>query len=287
MSAPLTRAEVLALRRRVVAAAQARRRPPRLPPALPPSGPLLAYERALTGLSDAMDDAILAVLREEGLAPRTDAEGSVPDLGPAVARRVSGKVQRALRRLLKDRSMVARIEEVAQSTARHSRAQWQKQVKASLGIDLPASDPDFGPLFQAFRRENTDLIVSLATDKVDRVRGILADAGTGTRVEEIAKSIRESTGATRSRAELIARDQVLKLNADVTRKRHEAAGVTAYTWSTSRDERVRESHKALDGQRIPYDTPPVVDPRTGRREHAGRDFQCRCIAEPIIPGFDD
>jgi len=287
MSAPLTRAEVLALRRRVVAAAQARRRPQRLPPALPPSGPLLAYERALVGLSDAMDAAVLAVLQEEGLVPRTDAEGGVPDLGPAVARRVSGKVQRALRRLLKDRSMLARIEEVAQGVARHSRAQWQRQVKAALGIDLPAADPDFAPLFEAFRRENTDLIVSLATDKVERVRGVLRDAGTGARVEEVAKSIRESTGATRSRAELIARDQVLKLNADVARKRHEAAGVTAYTWSASRDERVRESHRALDGQRIPYDAPPVVDPRTGRREHAGRDFQCRCVADPIIPGFED
>ena len=76
-----------------------------------------------------------------------------------------------------------------------------------------------------------------------------------TRVEEVAKSIRDMGDVTRSRAELIARDQVLKLNAEVTQRRHEAAGITEFVWSTSRDERVRPDHKALEGKRYRYDDP--------------------------------
>lgn len=92
---------------------------------------------------------------------------------------------------------------------------------------------------------------------------------------------------TQSRAELIARDQVLKLNAEVTQKRHEAAGIVEFVWSTSRDERVRPDHKVLEGKRYRYDDPPVVDRRRGTRGLPGIHFQCRCVAIPVIPGFDD
>lgn len=119
--------------------------------------------------------------------------------------------------------------------------------------------------------------------KVTRVRTELTEAGPGVRVESIAQRIQEETEVTESRAALIARDQVLKLNADVTEAQHVAAGITEYVWSTSSDERVRKSHRDLDGQRFKYSEPPIVDVRTGRRENPGRDFQCRCVAVPVLP----
>jgi len=80
---------------------------------------------------------------------------------------------------------------------------------------------------------------------------------------------------------------VLKLNAQITQVRHEAAGVTEFIWRTSKDERVRADHEILDGKRFRYDEPPIVDRRRGDRALPGVYFQCRCIAEPVIPGFDD
>ena len=106
------------------------------------------------------------------------------------------------------------------------------------------------------------------------------------RVEDIAARIREETQATPARAQLLARDQVLKLNNSVTQARHQAAGVTEYIWRTSRDERVRSRHKELEGTQQAYASPPIVDRRTGRRAHPGGDYQCRCTAEPIIPRFE-
>ena len=282
------RAELLAFRRRVVAAAAKRAPPKRLPPAALPSGALVAYTRALTELSDEMDAAILDTLAAEGLVPRQDAaDGDAPSSSIVERRSVAARVERVVKQVLKNRPLLVRLQEIADATARSTRTEWARQMKAAVGVDLPDAEPALAPLFKRFRAENVDLITSLATDKVQRVRAILTDAGAGTRVEEIAKAIREGTDATRSRARLIARDQVLKLNAQITQVRHEAAGVTEFIWRTSKDERVRADHEILDGKRFRYDEPPIVDRRRGDRALPGVYFQCRCIAEPVIPGFDD
>ena len=79
---------------------------------------------------------------------------------------------------------------------------------------------------------------------------------------------------------------MLKYNANVTRARHEDAGIRSYTWRTSEDERVRESHQALDGQVFRYDDPPT-DEDSGEAVNPGDAIQCRCTADPVIPGYDD
>lgn len=280
------RAELLAFRRRLTEAAASKRRRPKVPPPAPPSGAIVAHTKLLRELSAEMDAAILDALRAEGIV-RADAADGDPPFTRAQGRSAASRAAAAVRRVLRGKSFVARLQEISSATATASREAWARQLKASLGVDLPTAEPELGPVMTAFRDENVALIRSLAADKVTRVRAILDDAGAGTRVEEVAKSIRDMGDVTRSRAELIARDQVLKLNAEVTQKRHEAAGITEFVWSTSRDERVRPDHKALEGKRYRYDDPPVVDRRRGTRGLPGIHFQCRCVAVPVIPGFDD
>jgi len=299
----------LAARRRHVAASSARqaaaaaRRPPKpLPLARPPSAALVAYTRALRDLVAAAAAITTQVLHDEGLLPhdaaRTDAaDGApagptlpaqlpLPGVSTAQVARVTTRMRRELRALVERRPILEGINHVAGLAQQHSRDEWMRQLRASLGVDITVADPDLRHVATAFRRTNTDLITSLVDEHVDRVRRALSDAGSGTRVEDIAGAIQEATGATESRAALIARDQVLKLNANITSERHVAAGITEYIWRTSRDERVREEHKALDGTRHRYDDPPVVDKRRGERANPGTYFRCRCTAEPIIPGFD-
>lgn len=271
----MTPAAALAARRAVVAASARRRR--RLPLAAPPSGAIVTYHRALADLSSDLDRAVLDELAAAGLV-RVDADGALPplDLGTRLARAVAAVLRR--------RPMLSVFDKVFGAVAAHSGRQWAAQTQ-SLGVAVFA-DPDLTASRDAFREENLELITSLAADKVQRVERVLVE-NAGARVEEIAARIRDTTGATESRAALIARDQVLKASGQVTQARHQAAGVREYIWRTSRDERVRDRHRALDGTRHPYTSPPVVDPRTGRRAHPGGDYQCRCTAEPVIPGFDD
>jgi SPP1 gp7 family putative phage head morphogenesis protein len=108
------------------------------------------------------------------------------------------------------------------------------------------------------------------------VRDVIADPRTfGMRVEEIKARLLERGDVWDSRAELIARDQTLKLNGQITATRQMRAGVNEYTWSTSQDDRVRESHAALEGQRFSWLAPPEVG-------HPGQDYSCRCVAIPVI-----
>jgi SPP1 gp7 family putative phage head morphogenesis protein len=98
----------------------------------------------------------------------------------------------------------------------------------------------------------------------------------------------------RARAELSARDQTLQLNADMAQQSQAAAGVTHYVWSTSQDSSVREDvkgrgdpdHAHLDGLTFSWDEPPVTCERTGDRNHPGQDFQCRCVAVPVLEEYD-
>lgn len=272
----------LAARRRLVTAATKRHPPRSMPPAQLPRP--TAYTRALTAIADELNQEIHAALADEGLpAPRADAadgDASIPafnrgDLWARLRRIADAVVKR------RGTFLDTAIEACAANVSNLTRAEWSKQAKAAVGIDLSQVEPSLTPTINAFRRANLDLITSMARDKVERVKAILEDAPNA-RVETIRDRIMEEGNVTRRQAALIARDQVLSLNAQVTEKRHAAAGVEKYTWRTSGDGDVRPAHRALNGKVFAYADPPVVDARKGRRENPGQDYQCRCTAEPVI-----
>lgn len=151
-----------------------------------------------------------------------------------------------------------------------------------LKIDLTLEPPAVKAALEAFRRENVNLITSIADRLLNDVRDVVRESTTrGTRVETLARQIRERYAVSDSRAELIARDQTLKANAALTETRHKDAGIERYVWSTSRDSRVRDEHAALEGRVFSWSDPPITNPR-GDRNHPGEDYQCRCVAIPVL-----
>jgi SPP1 gp7 family putative phage head morphogenesis protein len=138
-------------------------------------------------------------------------------------------------------------------------------------------------LLASFRKENVTLIKSLADYQLNEISDILDEGfATGKRVETIRKEIEDKFSVARSKADLLARDQVLKLNADMAQARQAAAGITEYVWSASADERVRDMHLSLDGSRQSWDDPPATN-EAGDTNHPGQDYQCRCVAIPVLP----
>ena len=114
----------------------------------------------------------------------------------------------------------------------------------------------------------------------------------------IAKQIQEAYGIERRHAQFIARDQMAKLNGEITRQQQEDAGVKEYIWSDSGDVRVRDSHKIMHNKRCKWSDPTVyydehakawVD-RTSEmvKLHPMQDYQCRCCALPVfdLPGLN-
>lgn len=153
-----------------------------------------------------------------------------------------------------------------------------RQMRRLVGVD-PRVDPGTGPVIDTFREENLRLITNLSEEMLDRVGAIVKDF-LGGRVEDLADELQKGLDFSESRANLVARDQTLKLNGQLTRVRQQNAGISEYVWTTSRDERVRPEHQDLDGQTFRWDNPPSPG-------HPGEDYQCRCTAYPVIPGLGE
>ena len=106
----------------------------------------------------------------------------------------------------------------------------------------------------------------------------------GVATSTLEEDIIDQFGTAKSRAHLIARDQISKFNGKLHELRQREAGVSKYTWSTSKDERVRDKHRAVDGKVFSWDDPPPVG-NNGERLHPGEDYQCRCVALPVLEEF--
>jgi SPP1 gp7 family putative phage head morphogenesis protein len=170
------------------------------------------------------------------------------------------------------------LESIGEQVLRHARDQAVKVV------GITNADIVLGSQVNAWRRENVRLITRLTTEKLDEIQKLL-DAYDGVRVEELTQALTGLLDGNESRAELIARDQTLKLNADLAQTAQTSAGVTHYRWSTSGDGTVRDMHDELEGTEHSWDDPPVTD-KYGNRNHPGEDYQCRCVAVPILDEYD-
>ena len=159
-------------------------------------------------------------------------------------------------------------------------AEVSTNLKNQTGIDLSAylrNSPNIVERVNELTVSNIQLIKSIRTQYLDKVQNAVMQAMVqGTLNKDLAEQLKKLGKDVESRAMLIARDQSSKLNAALTRARHEEAGIKKYMWSTSGDERVRASHAEKDGQIFEYANPPAD---TG---HPGHDVNCRCVQIPVL-----
>lgn len=145
-----------------------------------------------------------------------------------------------------------------------------------------------GPELRAMAIRNAQLIQSLPQDISRIVTARSAKmAQEGGRPDEVESIIRSLTSRlSKSRVKLIARTEVGRAETDLTQVRAERIGLTHYQWSTSRDSRVRPSHKNLDGVLIAWNDPPAPEQLIGEPSKAGHYapgciWNCRCLALPL------
>lgn len=163
-----------------------------------------------------------------------------------------------------------------------NKEQFQKMNRSVFGIDLFMDEPWLSDQLELFANQNAQLIRSLPNEELERVsQTIQRNLQEGKRYQEISSDIQKSFGITRRRATLIGRDQTTKLNSSLTKLRQQEIGVEEYIWQTSGDERVRATHKAHDGKKFRWDSPPK---NTG---HPGQDINCRCNAIAVLDGILD
>lgn len=194
-----------------------------------------------------------------------------------------------------------------------NRKQWNKSVRPVLGFDFSTDESWQEEAINAWVSENYNLFKDLNDDYINRInesvyRGVRNDLP----YSEIMKEIKDiDQRVFKKRAKLIARDQIGKLNGQLTKKRMAESGLNMYIWRTAFDERVRgrpggkypkaiPSHWVMEGKICRWDNaslyaekseikpgkPIPWKPRTGKMPiaHPGEPIQCRCTA---IPYFDE
>ncbi|WP_343724928.1 phage minor head protein [Herbaspirillum huttiense] len=162
---------------------------------------------------------------------------------------------------------------------------WRTMAKEmSRSLRLEIAEAPTGRVLQDLLAEQVDLITSIPREAGERVHELtLRGLEDSTRASEIAKEIMRSGEVAKSRALLIAQTEVSRTATSLTQARAEYVGSPGYIWRTSGDSDVREDHRELEGQFIPWNQPPIADKRTGRRAHAGCIYRCRCFPEVVIP----
>lgn len=156
-----------------------------------------------------------------------------------------------------------------------------QEISAALREEL-AGDPT-GLALRKNLRENIHLIRSIPRKAAERVHELSQEAlVTGQRSKTLIKEIAEIGGITERRAKLIARTEVSRANAALTQARAEWVGSEGYIWRTVGDSDVRDAHKHMEGRYVRWSQPPITDMKNPY--HAGAGPNCRCTAEPVLPG---
>lgn len=171
------------------------------------------------------------------------------------------------------------------ATTDAQREMLKAQTRAALGVDLVTLDKKVPAMIDGFVHENVALIKSLGNKTFDDVEKAVTRAFTsGTDAQDLAEELKNQFGIAERHARLIARDQIGKLNGQVTAARHQEIGLKTFTWRTAGDDRVRDEHQELEGQSFPYDDPPSEG-------LPGEPVLCRCTADPdfdaLLDDIDD
>lgn len=177
---------------------------------------------------------------------------------------------------------------------------WQKIAEAQVSVNIFRPDSWLGPMLQSWAEENVKLITSIPEQYLDRVAIRAQDmVRQGRSMESFKRELMKIYNLTKNRAELIARTEVGKLNGQITKARQTTLGLNEYEWSTSGDERVRFSHRVLNGKICRWDDPAVYrepdEPEKWKRRVSiggyigdpGEDFQCRCVAFALVEAYLD
>jgi SPP1 gp7 family putative phage head morphogenesis protein len=133
--------------------------------------------------------------------------------------------------------------------------------------------------------ENARLIRSLPEDVARQVsQELLTAQQEGRRAENLTTLVPR---VAKWKAQLIARTETSKATTALTQARSEALGIRAYVWRTSEDQRVRLSHRKMEGVIVMWDDPPSPERLLGEKHapapyQAGNVWNCRCYPESLL-----
>lgn len=164
---------------------------------------------------------------------------------------------------------------------------------ATVGIQPEFTREMRQNIIQDYNQNQNLNIKNWAPNQITRLRDMVErSVSLGYRRPDMIDMIATEWGVSQNKARFLARQETSLLMSKIRRERSLDAGVRRYRWSTSLDSRVRPAdiyekrsgadHRRLHGKVFEYGSPPVVNVKTGRRAEPGEDFNCRCVAIPVV-----
>jgi SPP1 gp7 family putative phage head morphogenesis protein len=158
----------------------------------------------------------------------------------------------------------------------------QKEMEGPVGIQV-----------QRLIQDNAGYISSVPLDAARVLVGEVTKAQqAGARAGTISKMMKQRfPELLRSRVHLISRTEVSKASLALTEARCQELDLPAYIWRTSKDQRVRDSHRLMDGVLVFWNDPPSPEALDGIKStlghyHAGGAPNDRCTQEVLL-SIDD
>lgn len=243
----------------------------RLPRQGQPNGLRFEYYKSILNF---LDDARRMV--EQQVVPLLEAFVRERVDAPTDVNKIADQISEEFFKRLRPTEIEGVAQRIAERTSRFQSEQLQKQLRAAFGVDVVHAEPNLGNKIDRFVADNVSLIKSIPNKYLDGVEAAVTRGVRGGKTAaQIAEELRDVYDVGAAKAKFIARDQVGKFFGEVNRARQTALGIKGYTWRTSRDERVRDSHARLEGKHFEWSDPPDVG-------HPGEDYQCRCYPEPDL-----
>jgi SPP1 gp7 family putative phage head morphogenesis protein len=153
-------------------------------------------------------------------------------------------------------------------------------------------------IIESWAQENARLISKMVEDEHQRVASIISSTfRSGGQITDARKEIQVALNVSKKRADLIAQNEYGNLYGQLDKQNNERLGIEYYEWHTRLDERVRRSHKVLEGKICRWDDPTVykdsLDDKAWKKRssiggvnaHPSQDIRCRCVGYSVIPEF--
>lgn len=153
--------------------------------------------------------------------------------------------------------------------------QFENEIERIAGVTPFRQSNQLENFARGVIADQVDLIKTLPKRHFEDIEDLVFKAvDEGWSTDRLAGSIPRSGSNARFNATRIARDQTGRVTGELTKKRHNQAGLKRGVWDTIGDTRVRPDHERLNGRTFIWEEgagPAGIIP--------GEEIMCRCVAQ--------
>jgi SPP1 gp7 family putative phage head morphogenesis protein len=248
------------------------------------------FEEAFAGMVRLMSrmykNQVLGALQQQTINKFADAQtGNYA----SVFLKLSRGVERKLRARFSEDRIKGIVEKYLSETDKRNKALFYNQIQRAVGIDSKqlAREEGLKATTNALILETTQWANKLRDETLELyTANSLRAMSLGQGIDEVMAQFGEMEGKRIDHAKFTARNQIGNFNAIIGKTRAENLGITQAIWRTSQDERVRPCHEDRDGKVFDLKE-GLYSSCDGQSLIPGIDFQCRCVAEYVIPEDDE